>query len=353
MMSTDPEADRCTGAWPAEGLEEVPKCPICGTSARELLHDQTVDNVFFTAPGKWTIWRCSGCRSSYLDPRPTADSIGLAYRDYYTHNNEEAPPPKTLLRRLRSALANGYRNRRFGTDLEPASQLGYVAGRLFPLIATPLDVEYRYLPRRSKQFQKLLDVGCGGGHWLLRAQQAGWNALGADPDPTAAAKGTDLGLTIRQGGAEAWLDEAGTFDVVASNHSLEHVHDPLQMLRNIFELLRPGGQLFVETPNIDSLGHQLHGRHWLGLDPPRHLILFNSSSLKRALADTGFTAIRQHRRPGLFSALAVYSARIKAGYGFTDSAAIEIPRPSLITRLRADLALKRAEALTFTAEKPA
>lgn len=340
--------------WPAKELERLGHCPICGAVNRELLHEGVVDIVFFTAPGEWTIWRCDGCHSSYLDPRPTEASIGRAYRDYYTHIDDEPPTsPTDSFRRVRSALANGYRNARFGTRLLPSLSLGYAVGRLVPPLSAPLDAEYRYMPRPEANKNKLLDVGCGGGHWLQRAREAGWNVFGADPDPVASSKSAEAEIAIRQGGAEAWLDEAGTFDVVTSNHSLEHVHDPIKMLRDSFALLRPGGQFFVETPNIDSWGHDFYGRHWLGLDPPRHLILFNQQSLRKALADAGFTTIRQHRRPGMFSALAVYSTRLRAGYGFTNGRAPAGRLPPLPARIRADLSLKRAEALAFTARKPA
>ena len=71
--------------WPAEHLEKVPCCPVCGGSKRELMHSDLIDNVFHVAPGKWQLWRCLNCKSAFLDPRPTAQSIGLAYVDYYTH----------------------------------------------------------------------------------------------------------------------------------------------------------------------------------------------------------------------------------------------------------------------------
>src|SRR5260221_3119952 len=42
------------------------------------------DRTFRCAPGRWTLYGCAGCHSAYLDPRPTPQSIGLAYRRYYT-----------------------------------------------------------------------------------------------------------------------------------------------------------------------------------------------------------------------------------------------------------------------------
>ena len=53
-------------------------------------------------------------------------------------------------------------------------------------------------------------------------------------------------------------------------------------------LLKPGGILWITTPNLTSRGHALFGRDWIGLDPPRHLVLFKRDSLARAVASTGF-----------------------------------------------------------------
>jgi predicted SAM-dependent methyltransferase len=72
------------------------------------------------------------------------------------------------------------------------------------------------------------------------------------------------------------------------NHVIEHFHDPIDALRISHRLLKPGGILWIATPNLASLGHAVFRRDWIGLDPPRHLVLFTRSALARALAATGF-----------------------------------------------------------------
>ena len=71
--------------WPESGLEKILKCPVCGGHERSALYNDLVDNIFYTAPGKWSSWRCLKCRCSYLDPRPSRASIHRAYGKYYTH----------------------------------------------------------------------------------------------------------------------------------------------------------------------------------------------------------------------------------------------------------------------------
>jgi hypothetical protein len=54
--------------------------------------------------------------------------------------------------------------------------------------------------------------------------------------------------------------------------------------------LKPGGQISIATPNLASKGHEVFGRDWFALDPPRHLVLFTPDSLSKALEASGFHA---------------------------------------------------------------
>jgi len=83
---------------------------------------------------------------------------------------------------------------------------------------------------------------------------------------------------------------------ITLSHVIEHVHDPLKLLRQCFELLAPGGRLWLQTPNLRSLGHAVFGPAWRGLEPPRHLVLFDRATLMAALAGAGFreTEFRAH-----------------------------------------------------------
>jgi 2-polyprenyl-3-methyl-5-hydroxy-6-metoxy-1,4-benzoquinol methylase len=336
--------------WPDDGLEAVASCPICGASERNLLHRGLSDRVFFVAPGEWALWRCQHCQSAYLDPRPTRETIGQAYEHYFTHEEVSAPPrpPRNGFERLRARLANGYRNARYGGNLQPASGLGAWFGEIPPL-GWPVDSRYRYLPRRPG---RVLDVGAGGGHWLELAAEGGWSVAGAEPDPVARERMTSRGMPARPS-AEAWFDEAGTFDVVTMNHVIEHVHDPKQLLAAAFRLLKPGGRLYVETPNVDALGHKIYGRDWIALDPPRHLLLFNRTSLRNAVRAAGFRSIRYRGRPTPLPETSWQSRRIAASLDpFGDTGSPRLPPPTPTQKLRSALALSRAEFLTLTAAKP-
>jgi len=272
--------------WPADGLESVPVCPLCGSADREILHKGMTDRVFYCAPGEWSLFRCLGCSSGYLDPWPTPETLGMAYASYYTHTTQ-TPPADGLMGRVRQRAANGYRNYRFGTQDQPASA---VLGRLVPVVlpqqSETIDAESRHLPP-AKPGDRLLDVGCGNGQFLDFARRAGWAVTGVDLDEKAVEAARSRGLDVRHGGIEV-LEGVEQFDGITMGHVIEHVYDPRGLLAKVFALLKPGGWVWIDTPNLDSLGHERYGADWRDLDPPRHLILFTLDSLRGCLRDAGF-----------------------------------------------------------------
>lgn len=285
--------------WPADGLETIGACPVCGGAARSKMHEGLVDNFFRCAPGMWKMWRCSQCRCAYLDPRPTRETIGAAYRQYFTHAAPKAKQNYAALgvfRRMYRRLVNGFINRRFGAQASPASVIGpLVLGIIPPLRVWP-EWEHRSLPGPGGG-RRLLELGSGNGSFLAVAANCGWRAEGLDLDPMAVARSAQLGLTAQCGGIERFDGRTELFDAVVTSHVIEHLHDPVTVLRACHRLLRPGGTIWVETPNIDSQGYRLFGSSWSGLDPPRHLIVFNPSTLRHVMSGAGFVDIHACPRP--------------------------------------------------------
>jgi len=79
-----------------------------------------------------------------------------------------------------------------------------------------------------------------------------------------------------------------SFDAITMSHSIEHLTDPAATLRECLRLLRPGGHLVVVTPNVESRAAKLFGPCWRGWEPPRHLFLFSTGTLRQFLLDAGF-----------------------------------------------------------------
>ena len=181
------------GDWPADGLEAVSACPVCEGTERDVLQAGMRDRVFRVAPGSWTLMRCRGCRSAYLDPRPTPETIELAYSSYYTHGS--APPPAAG--RLREGLAGDYRRARWGYSKGPAIPGGRLIPNLAPSRGATVDREVRHLP--ANPGGRLLDVGCGNGAFISQMAALGWRAEGIDPDPAAVAAARENGLDVSRG----------------------------------------------------------------------------------------------------------------------------------------------------------
>ena len=285
------DGSRSTEAWPADGLEPVARCPVCDGASRTLLHEGLRDRVFFCAPGEWRLFRCANCGSGYLDPRPTRETIHLAYRNYFTHRGGDEVRP-SLDRPFARIFANGYRNWRYGTRDKPSTWLGVLVKALQPLRRAQIDAEMRHLPRPWPG-AALLDVGCGNGLFLGRARATGWRSVGVEPDPRAVAVARSQGLDVHMGGIEVLDAVSGEFDLITMSHVIEHVHDPIGLLHACHRLLRPGGRIWIETPNLDSIGHSAYGASWRGLEPPRHLVLFTYGSLRVALSRVGFQGIHE------------------------------------------------------------
>ncbi|BCW94670.1 MAG: class I SAM-dependent methyltransferase [Fimbriimonadales bacterium] len=280
--------------WSPESLESLDACPVCeARTGQAVLYRTLRDKVYPDTPGAWDFYRCGGCGSGYFNPRPTPESVGRLYEAYYTHAHTDAPDyaQLSLLGKLRRMLGNGYRNYRFGMHERPASVLGVLAAMLMPDYRALLDAGGRHLPRRPKG--RLLDVGCGNGDFLLFAQRAGWQAVGVEPDPKAVEVARARGLTVHLGGLETLASEREAFDGMTLNHVIEHVHNPRATLADCYRLLKPGGWLWLETPNLDAQGHARYRENWVGLDIPRHLVVFTDRALLRLLQEVGFARVER------------------------------------------------------------
>jgi len=284
-MSTNDQGKISEAAdWPVDGLEYLGHCPVCRAIERDLLYEGLRDRLF-GAPGQWTMYRCRGCLSSYLDPRPAYETISLAYKHYFTHELRREGQGLSLTRKIMRNLANGYHNNYFNSQMNPAWSLGKWLALLTPGIRAMLDADMRHL---SGKAGRLLDIGSGNGQFLTAARSAGWLVHGVEPDPVSANLARNFGLKITIGYIEDLPEDLPLFDMITVSHVLEHIHEPYNFLKRCARRLKVGGTIWIDTPNIECLGHLRYLSSWRGLEPPRHLVLFSSSSLQALLNEAGF-----------------------------------------------------------------
>lgn len=261
------------------------RCRVCGAEGHPL-HPDLVDR-WFGAPGRWSLARCSdpGCGLAWLDPMPIAEDLHLAYVRYYTHHTPAAGGP---LRPLYDHAVAGYLSSRFGYRPVGVTAVHRTLGLLFHLIPARREtLDLMALHLRPVPGGRLLDVGCGDGARLPVLARLGWSTEGIDPDPKAVERARALGRAVRVGTLDA--EPIGPdYDAVTLSHVIEHVPDPVATLEACRHALRPGGQLVIATPNLASLGHRRFGARWRGLEPPRHLHVFDRTSLARTVSGAGF-----------------------------------------------------------------
>lgn len=339
--------------WPENELEMVSLCPVCGDTTRELLFERLVDNAFFVANGTWNLYQCTQCSSAYLNPRPNQSSIHKAYGSYYTHesmaNNRKSVEKLSKFRKIRRMLANGYCNYHHGTRRTPSNGLGAWLLYLYPRFRKTLKAQFRYLPK-PKAGQALLDIGCGNGDFLSLAAEVGWDVSGVDPDPKAVNVARLNGHDVVLGGIEKFANNSEVFDVITMNHVIEHVHDPIYLVESVFRLLKPGGILFIDTPNIESSGAKMFGKNWRGLETPRHLVLFSREGLSKILNSIGFSSISFLSRREVRKNIALKSYRMQLGKSPDNDTPKRLP-PSLLFRSVLPRSSNREEFLTVIAEK--
>lgn len=249
--------------------ELVRRCPVCDSAGLDPLFD--VRDRQHGIPGRFGVVRCSSCGSGILSPRPAEDELAAYYpSDYgpYAGESRNARRPPFAVRAAHRGLS--------------------VVPRLLPDRAASVLRELRVPPRQGA---RVLDIGCGDGRHLARDASVGWDAIGLDFSEHAVAAARGRGLDVRLGSLEDADLPARSFDLVRMNHVVEHLADPIGALARARELLAGRGRIQLATPNFASPTAAVLGTYWLGIDAPRHLVLFTPASLKLAASRAGLDTL--------------------------------------------------------------
>ena len=249
-----------------EGLEHV-RCAVCDADDYDVVYpaqyerEKDIDLVQkFRASGDELLIdqlvRCRRCRFQYVNPRLSSELILAGYTE--------------------------------GDDPTYVSQLE-ARERTF-------DASLGEIERAAGGKGRLLDVGTAAGAFVAAARKRGWDAEGCEPNRWMADWGTrHYGITIRQGDVFEQSYEPASFDVITLWDVIEHTPDPKAVLDRCRSLLKPGGVLVVNYPDIGSWIARALGRRWLFLTSV-HLWYFDRRTIRHILERVGFgvEVIRPH-----------------------------------------------------------
>ncbi len=142
---------------------------------------------------------------------------------------------------------------------------------------------------------RVLEVGCGSGHFLALAQEAGYEVAAVEPNAVSARIARErLGIEVEEALIEESLQPAAAYDAVFHVDLLSHFPDPERALRAMARLLRPGGVLCFEVGVFGGLGRAWYP--WVGkIGYPQHLWLYSEEAIGALLGRVGLevTAIRR------------------------------------------------------------
>ena len=219
------------------------QCPVCGSKELEK-YLESADH--FLSKEIFSLYKCKSCRVLLTKPRPEANAIVNYYKsnDYISHSNES----KSLI------------------------------GIIYKLVRNyTLSQKIRMIECYAAKV-KLLDYGCGTGHFLSQAKKQGWEVQGVEPDAMAR-HNVDPCLANLVQPALSKLPPKTRFNVITLFHVLEHVHDLHETLTHLISLLDKNGLIFLALPNYQSADAQHYQTYWAGYDLPRHLYHFNQHSV--------------------------------------------------------------------------
>lgn len=141
---------------------------------------------------------------------------------------------------------------------------------------------------KYRKTNRILDVGCGIGYFLEVAKERGWEVHGTEYTDKALEICRSKGIEMQEGKLDPSKFDHGSFDIITSFEVLEHINNPQEEVTNFNTLLRPGGLIYLTTPNFNSLlRYRLKDRYDV-ITYPEHLSYYTPRTLNHLFNKAGF-----------------------------------------------------------------
>lgn len=211
----------------------MPKCRICGS--------QDYIELLSNLKSKFSLKRCRKCSFVYTDPLPTAGELKILYDLAYWQKNQG----------ITGRMLNLFYRFRMSGVVKDIKKMIPAKGRI-------------------------LDWGAGDGSLVKVLARRGFDCLGIDLYRNEPEDKRIINTTIEKAN---FPDQY--FDAITCFHVLEHLENPSVAFQKALKLLKDGGFLIIEVPNISSFGFKIFKKRWQPLEIPIHLNHFNLKSLEK------------------------------------------------------------------------
>jgi len=142
---------------------------------------------------------------------------------------------------------------------------------------------------------RLLEIGAGSGGFVRVALSRGWKVDATEVSESGLQALGKTGATVFAGDLTSGHYRNAQFDLVVSLEVIEHLLAPLDHVREMSRVTRPGGLLVLTTPNFNGLSRRYLGIRWRVIDP-EHLGYFTPLTLLRLLRYVGYRSVRVRSR---------------------------------------------------------
>ena len=237
--------------------QAIVPCPICHASKTRFLFEG--QDLRFGYPDSAMVYQCNECRHIFCAGTLTPEQLTDMYTNYYPRSNFNVE------------------------DYEPYKEK---KGFLYWLDGEE-GFAYRHVPPNVC----VLDIGCGYCGTLGYHKARGCEVYGVEADENAKKIADRYGFNIHIGVFDPSQYKPESFDCVTMDHVFEHVVDPLKTLKEINNILKPGGKLIAVVPNPSALGRYFFGRYWGGWHLPFHRHFYSRRSINILAENGGYKII--------------------------------------------------------------